>query len=940
MRLYITENRVSIPAHFYRNGRAELDILEAPALTRQAYAIDTDNSIKTDGFTAVSLPSKGLANILFGNTADTFSKKHKAVFEVSGNTYPVVIQVVKVTYNSYECLLSLTEDSWISGLKDMKLTEVDLGETTVLNKAVVGDNMALNFIYDEGQSPVLWSLGWNGRNIMRHLDNGAFARTGAYPKEDIFVTEDFRFWVSPLAFFRQAFCQIGYKFECPLLETEFGRRIWMYLLSENFYEQGLLRSTDRTYGGKLLNHKLESDEDISNGTGAPGSPIDSYYIPFKTVIFDESDGHDPDRQSYWKYRGDFSGLYKLKFTGTFHNGSATQGKEIFVVMALIWEGQEFLDTQRDPVVGDIVYHDTYGYAYVAGSFTTSEVSISHSSGAVLVPFSEVKVCFIYDEKKVLHTINPTEESALTFEWDTQLRPRTRVIMYMEGTSIYPDPTYTLADVTLLQAATLEGFVRGHHFYRGDKIKHQNCLRDDSVLEVLRGLIHTLNLHFEEKMQERTVVFYPSEDITVPSINGEVAVNGYYRDYQYSDERNNVVTDSVVMSTNSVSRYVKMGFKGVDAFNVPDDAKDNALSRVIDRGGNLNTDTEEMRNPYFFGTVDVIAPNTAGIFQDGIWLPNLATEEDTYTTSVQPRVAWAQWFGAQTRRALPFYFANNDYSDTAVFGWETDVFSVFNPDSLFAYLSNDPMAKASPVGTRGRAFTYGERASDLYERFWARRIKESYPVASIEAIMLWDRVKSLSFNFRNKVMLPYKGQPDIYKVLAVKDIDASRDLPALVSLTRGASVFNPIPCDCSVRTCRIYNFLNNNHLTQLENGVTLTFFETEGNEYVSTPVPLGDNVLVGGIAVNIITVLNSLNVPGFEFVLNPDPNPLGYNSIEITYPSCSRFMILFRDGSLDNILFAYTETGLYQYDQPKKEWGTTNMKPNMYCTDVKKQCDVC
>lgn len=59
---------------------------------------------------------------------------------------------------------------------------------------------------------------------------------GKFLREQTILPEDFRPWFHLLAILDKGFCEIGWKFRSPFFETNFGRRLICYLLSENLLD--------------------------------------------------------------------------------------------------------------------------------------------------------------------------------------------------------------------------------------------------------------------------------------------------------------------------------------------------------------------------------------------------------------------------------------------------------------------------------------------------------------------------------------------------------------------------------------------------------------------------------------------------------------------------------------------------------------------------------
>lgn len=117
--------------------------------------------------------------------------------------------------NGYQCTLKFSEDFWINGAKELKLNEIDLGEFEFTEDNINATNQWLYL--DSNDYPITFP----------HIDFGYFP-------EGYYHVKRMRFLVSVLALLRAGFCAIGWSFKSPILESNYGRDWWAYLLSEDF----------------------------------------------------------------------------------------------------------------------------------------------------------------------------------------------------------------------------------------------------------------------------------------------------------------------------------------------------------------------------------------------------------------------------------------------------------------------------------------------------------------------------------------------------------------------------------------------------------------------------------------------------------------------------------------------------------------------------------
>lgn len=123
----------------------------------------------------------------------------------------------------------LTPDHWISKAAGVRLNEIDYGQASFTNHGV-GVEMQTRYRFQDSDPGHYWLLGDFGQPL-----------AGANGIE----LEYIRPVLSALHGIREGFCHIGWDVEFPLLETDRGRQLWMYLLRENYNENPYLKDRRR-----------------------------------------------------------------------------------------------------------------------------------------------------------------------------------------------------------------------------------------------------------------------------------------------------------------------------------------------------------------------------------------------------------------------------------------------------------------------------------------------------------------------------------------------------------------------------------------------------------------------------------------------------------------------------------------------------------------------
>lgn len=124
--------------------------------------------------------------------------------------------------NDYECELERPADHWISGI-EYPLCDIDFGEYTFTAQTVRNRNEA--FPYVDGDN----GIGFPPANYGVFLGR---SNSPTIPGKPYFL-ENYRPWINPLKVLQDGFCKLGWGFECPLLETPYGRSLLTYILKDD-----------------------------------------------------------------------------------------------------------------------------------------------------------------------------------------------------------------------------------------------------------------------------------------------------------------------------------------------------------------------------------------------------------------------------------------------------------------------------------------------------------------------------------------------------------------------------------------------------------------------------------------------------------------------------------------------------------------------------------
>jgi hypothetical protein len=885
------------PADFKVDGRLDLELVDAPRYTRQLMELIDIDQLRVDAYLDLNVFATPKTILALRHSWVKCLTNIQCELAVAGNIFNLTLIVLGEEDDQFIIRLKRPSNYWIEKLNKDSIQDLNLGqfELTLDN---ITTQWSLGGVYQDLDIPMVFTLGHYGQTAALLVDGGLQALV-----PDSLYAEDCRGYISVLGILQQMFCEARYKFRSPYLESEAGRRLWMYLAGPYFYKNGI------SYWGAKVNFRAEF--------------IGTVEIPFWTST---------------------SG--KIPFNNTSLSPNYNAGDTwIDAVLSPGFDGNSSWFVNPRPFTHEFTF----------------EFGINALNGDMVLPISMEIIIelmdeddIIYDSKLFIYDIEPGGKKILQGTWDTNV---------YRGGKAYVRSNFG----AVLTGSWFKGTVRGKYHYLGDNVEIAATLADIKQLEVLRGIISTLNGKIDVKEAEKEVWLHIPDDVDIVSTLGVTSVEGYYRKYEYDDATPYMVPNSLKFSSEepSFKRFLRLKFKDSDDPSVPEDQKETLHSHLIDFGPGLDdTDEDKVENTLFSPTIDVILPVTTYESQDGLWVPSLR-DTDEPQLSVNPgfRILSSQGFVSQTRRQLPEYHADAGDFDVVKFNFEQ-----YEPKSaklggnatMFLYLSQKPVARLWPIGNRGIGnVVYGDTSNDLYQLFWQRELSERNPNNIMQALFTWDRTTALRFSFRRQQMLYHKGQPLLLRPTAIKDIDMQRDIPLLVEFTKGGCLPTFAPCGCARTTARFYQHYSDEGGEHNPLNTFVTFFEVDGVQYVLPGAYPGlgaaNIITLNGFdyATNLVDALNSLNIPHFTFTYRTAGGSITSDDrkywFEISYPSCQRFTIMLQEIATEEVnKWLYTEEGVWKWNPDQLYWTQDRdvFVPNYHTpinivkTQPARPCDIC
>lgn len=268
----VTEKISNIPNFYFdENGQLNLDLFTDTELEETSRLGNNLDSISSDAILEIDIPTTLKNRLIFESigAVDAFIPNSNRKIKVSIDNTGLriegrTIQVTSLTEDTYTVSISGKVNAWIDYIKSTKIKDLDLGNY-LYNIPTIQDTIANNFTYTDDGSIVFTPL----------------VNYGKWKQEDVVSYEDYRLWLSPLGILQQAFCETGFKFRCPLLESDYGRRLWLYLLKPNFADTAIDLDTasfraSYTFDESILNQigPLAFDDDFSPPNFDPNNLYD------------------------------------------------------------------------------------------------------------------------------------------------------------------------------------------------------------------------------------------------------------------------------------------------------------------------------------------------------------------------------------------------------------------------------------------------------------------------------------------------------------------------------------------------------------------------------------------------------------------------------------------------------------------------------------------
>lgn len=837
-------------------------------MTKVAEQLTTANMLKVEGVLRFDLDYTPTNNAVFIEyyTPMTVDRQHDWI-EVSviqdGSTLDFTRLFVvgkDETRRKWVVELDRGADHWIDKAKAKAINEIEYGYFYLTK-----DNIALswaNNVYggdytvDNGVSGVsvnpayYWPL----------VDYGGWVdQIPPYPIDDsprkMVAIEDLRPFVNLTYLLKKGFCEIGWQLDGLILETDFIKSLWCYLLKSDYYVGNAPVAQDSyKYGraGRVALRQLAGDYTLSFSQ-AP--------ILCDTVDFSLSPG-SLQYQGLTKWllgiENPFPFTAKFKFYAQFtvDNNNSIDTQMGFVV-------GEVEGAQNDDFTGEYLSDFQY-FDLTAGS--TNDVYMEFD--VVLAPGQ--KGCILHD-------------AAL-------------------GTGD-----------KFLKGMWFRSEQDNQCLSRFDHIDFQSILRSDvTLLDVFKAFMHIIQGRYVQDHINKVITVYSKKTTDVHGTNVAGFINQSGIDVDLNDR---MVEDSVIIEyiRRKLPRYTRLQWAGTTDPAIEDlNLSEPLHSRKVTNGVDLPDDVDEIENPLFEPTIEG-QPRDTYLRVIGRspypYLPRLwDNTDDERSFDIGPRILFA--FGKVKQiNPEPFDLSLQGGEHAAV------IYEGYtNPaDALteFGYATQLRTWDLTPTPTIDGSTAFGTAANDLYVLFWLGLTQENRGGAILDALVVMDQSFYKGITFRDIYTFRYQGRPVSAVMTEISDHAGCDDTPTQVKFfAEGVNTeCCDGPCSCRYSTCDYYMdfgpYMQQSTMDQL----TVKSFIVNGVELIDTPVGFGMIEIVdrGGLpyVMNMVDTLNSIGAPYFFFKpslrVHPDK---GMRYFSLKRPICHTFTIEIQ--LIGTVVYRYTD----------------------------------
>ncbi len=698
------------------------------SLSKEIQKLTNINQITLETVVDTSIPATQKNLALLGisidpNVIDNTYTDHDIDLEIGPASLPHdKLRIVEYSAedNRIEVQILPSESHWIEKIKTLTLDQLDFGEFT-FNEDDLVTNWTDDNLYNDGDPGYYFG----------HVFYGAYAKKQL--GKIILTPADFRPLVHALKTMQLAFCEAGWKFSCPILETTTGRKIVTYVNSENFAstEDDLKRIKFKaiTDGTFRFQHKgIGLDYLCTKLANSGGNWVK---VKFNIEVEDPGGNYDPatgifERAGIFDIYANLTIDYLINKASIFGAGSGIGFRLV----------HEYTD-------GTKIVLDEYDTGFTKDPLAEFGFELNFAGTGILV--------------------NPGEKIYVEY-YNTG--PKVAVLNIHNASNFYNEP-------------------RKRIIQTGDTIDIGANLRHDSCLDYLKGLCHLFQLMIYTDWSSNTVHFLTPFDV---DFFGD-SVSGYF------NSSLNDLKPKMIERSEKYNQIEKVLKNRRYSFKKSTDAKIKSFewneyepySRFIDKGFDqkVSDQNEVFENPYFEPTfsADTGAEIRGGILEAPFMVDNLNGE---ISYNIAPRILLASGFentfyetrtpsGAKSFKVSEYYLWNYGSATQVV----PHCFQKCNVGTSITGTFPD-----YTLGIPDIKLTYGHHEDDLYEIIHKKYDLFIRNNPSFTFKVFWNPEDYHSEFFRERARISAKGAHDgdiMGRLTQINSFDAKTGIAELTMI---------------------------------------------------------------------------------------------------------------------------------------------------------------
>lgn len=874
IKIYIRNPNFAVPDRMLTDGDLLLNLTAEESLSLYANVQEMNdiNEIKTNGVLSFDVAETELNRMLFWNAYNPNRTCGDVVYDVTVMADCFVLDYERLSYSSYNdknktitLTLDYSEEHWLTKIKTINIKDLDYGSKFLLGHANVLDNWANNYFYQPGKKPYYFPLAVYGATVATHYSEGQSAI-----KPKMYAISSLRPWISLKWLLQEGFCAAGWTLKTSLDDTDFFKRIWSYLLREDYWQTDV--KEDR---GRWLRFEVEQETNT---------------YPF--VVFDKKTGNT---------NNDVNGNFTLcdmnvPLPGTKGHWSNPLTHSIEMLLSATM-------TINDSDSGDVQI-----------GFYTFDVNYFNQTGQYNVTNEYIVPVGTYPGGNVDMIVTAEQEVLLNY-----------------GEGVYCFCSFVVVSnplkwVKTKPGAKLKGEMLTKTYMTGDWVDVKLALDSYKIDELFSSFLHLINGKIVTDVLTKTVYVYP--ELRTELYNG-TSIEGYYLE-EGEDITDRIVSDSYQHSANKsdIARYLELKFKDSTDSYIQKIGKEKTLfAKKIDFGLR-NDKTATLENPLFEPTADkdlfTFIRDTNGLGK--IVVPYLTeNEEGKLAYAIKPRIAISLGYIGQTKvdpnTGVPVI-------PGAVNKWAFEKAGHLQGDHQEMYMSEIPLITQRAeylVGVNGERvkanLCYGDDANDLFYEFYYSYQNFLRKERSNFLMMVYPEY-FFSNPFREVKRFEYEGQSVRMLLNEINDFRLSERVTSPVVMTAHPQITKKNKCNCQFVKAVFYQPFN--EVTYPEpNSYKITSVKVEGVEQLTSDVNLGaKNVIIqsgANYVTNVVDAINGLRVEGLSaeyFVDANEQEPEKRMKVEML--SCLFYEIIIKTTGDVNFL-RITNVGVNDWNTSKAQW---------------------